>query len=112
MTRWTTRVKVTRETIWLRVRDATGNELLKAALPRSPEHPRAVLTLLEGVALWAGEALCAVTSVDDSAGPSHDVWDGWPFASALVRFEFAPPPGRVRRLRLTRSRQRIFEFGR
>ena len=112
MTKWTTHVDVMRETIRLRVRDAMGNELLKADLPRSPEHPRAVLTLLEGLALWAGEALCVATSVNSSAGPSRDVWDGWPFASALVRFEFAPPPGRVRRLHLGRSRQRAVEVGR
>ena len=111
MTTWTTQVNVNRETIRLRVRDATGNELLKAVLPRSPEHPRAVLTLLEGLALWAGEALCVATSVDASAGPSHDVWDGWPFASALVRFEFAPPPAPTRRLRLVRSRKQTVEVG-
>lgn len=112
MTKWTTHVHVFRETIRLRVRDSMGNELLKAALPRSAEHPRAVLTFLEGLALWAGEPLCVATSVDGSAGPSPDVWDGWPFASALVRFEFASAPGRVRRLRLGGVRRRGTEIGR
>jgi hypothetical protein len=112
MTSWTTQIRVTRETIRLRVWDATGNDLVRAALPRSPHHPRAVLTLLEGLALWAGEVLCVATSVDSSAGPSPDVWDGWPFASVLVRFEFPPPLGRRHRLRLKRAHRGLVEVGR
>ena len=113
MTKWTTQVHVLRETIRVRVRNSMGDELLKATLPRSTEHPRAVLTFLEGLALWAGEPLCIATSVDSSAGPSPDVWDGWPFESALVRFEFTPLRGPVQRLRLARSRHRqLIEVGR
>lgn len=112
MSSWTTQIQVTRETIGVRVRDASGNDLVRAALPRSPQHPRAVLTLLEGLALWAGEELCVATSVASSAGPSPDVWDGWPFASVLVRFEFPPSHGRRRRLRLKKACPGLVEGGR
>lgn len=48
--------------------DAT---ILKAQLARDPKHPRALATLLEGIALWQGQpvraALCA-----DARGLSCD----------------------------------------
>ena len=85
------------------LRSSEGDDLLKACLPASPSHPRALLTLLEGLALWTRPPLCAVIFAPsrcprslDSA-PFADAL--WPGESALVQFEFheAPrrPPGRI-----------------
>ena len=41
-----------------------GSDLLKAHLPNYPDHPRALLTMLEGLALWCGQALCVAISAD------------------------------------------------
>ena len=67
----------------------TGHDLLKARLPVRSRHPRALLTLLEGVALCSGEPLYAVIS----AGKYREDWLGseqwgeelWPDESALVQ---------------------------
>ena len=44
-----------------------GRDLLKARLPTSPCHPRALLTLCEGLALWHGLPLCVAVSADADA---------------------------------------------
>jgi hypothetical protein len=44
------------------VQDA-GHPVLKARLPAEPEHPRALETLAEGLALWWGRPLHAVLGV-------------------------------------------------
>jgi len=44
--------------------------LLKAHLARTPQHPRAVATLLEALALWQGAEVHAAVAVDESDGPS------------------------------------------
>jgi hypothetical protein len=68
-------------------------DLLKARLDTSPRHPRALLTLLEGLSLWAGEPLCVALSVDEGCHHSlpatllGDVM--WPPESQLVRFDIA-----------------------
>jgi hypothetical protein len=38
--------------------------LLKAKLPPMPAHPKAVAMLLEALAAWSGEPLCAVVDAD------------------------------------------------
>jgi hypothetical protein len=82
---------------------AAEGDLLKARLMATPCHPRALLTLLEGLSLWTGQLLCVALSVDDSC----QRWPGmplfgdelWPTESQLVRFDFVD---RVRRkVRLT-----------
>ncbi len=71
-----------------------GDERLKALLPSSPEHPRALLTMLEGVALWAGETLCVAISADVPSshslglGPFTDAPERWPEESALISYVF------------------------
>jgi hypothetical protein len=40
-------------------------ELLRAQLPRTPNHTRAAPTLLEGLALWLGRPLSVVLSAGD-----------------------------------------------
>jgi hypothetical protein len=106
MPSWTITARANRETLCLRVRNCLGDELLHARLPLPPDHPRALLALLEGLALWVGEPLCAVISADDAADPSPSLGVSWTPTSALVRFEFAPPRLAQRRLRLARARPR------
>jgi len=65
-------------------------DLLKAQLDLRPSHPRALLTLLEGLSLWSGEPLPVVLSVDDHCNDSLPslLGDGpWPGESQLVRFD-------------------------
>jgi hypothetical protein len=90
---WTSTLKISPREVRLLVTEFGAADLLKARLPMSPSHPRALLTLLEGLALWRGRPL--VVAID--AGESSPCWYGsglfgdelWPGESALVRFEFA-----------------------
>jgi hypothetical protein len=101
MAQWPTTIRIEAEDVKLLVTSPQGDDQIKARLPRQPRHPRALLTLLEGVALWSGEPLYAVIS----AGEHRDDWLGcevwgeelWPAESALVHFDFAVPPARARR---------------
>lgn len=69
-----------------------GGDLLKARLDTQPCHPRALLTLLEGLSLWCGEPLSVALTVGERSHaslPSMLFGDElWPGESALVRFEF------------------------
>jgi len=102
MTPWTTTLRIGDDEVKLLVTSHASDDLIKARLARQPRHPRALLTLLEGVALWSGEPLYAVIS----AGGRPDDWLGcetwgddlWPAESPLVHFDFAVPPSRSRRL--------------
>ena len=53
---WKAVLQVTRSSALLLVTSEVG-DVLKARLPLSPSHPRALLTLLEGLSLWDGEPL-------------------------------------------------------
>lgn len=46
------------------VQDGWEQRLLKARLPHSPQHPRAVATLCEAMALWCNRSVCAALVVD------------------------------------------------
>jgi hypothetical protein len=100
MAQWPTTLRI-EDDVKLLVTSPQGDDLIKARLPIRPPHPRALLTLLEGVALFSGEPLYAVIS----AGEERDCWLGseqwaedlWPTESPLVRFDFAFPPPRGRR---------------
>lgn len=95
MRTWMTMVEPSRQAVRILAIDVDGNEILKARLPPYPQHPRALLTLLEGLALWIGNPVTAVVS----AGPSVDLrcgqalFDGGllPADSALVRFDIVTP---------------------
>jgi hypothetical protein len=63
MVQWRAAVEPTAGQTKILVTDEDGNEVLKAALSAAPNHPRALLTLLEGLALWAGHPLTAAISV-------------------------------------------------
>jgi hypothetical protein len=100
MSLWSTNLRIGKD-LRLLVTSPEGDDLIKARLPLRPPHPRALLTMLEGIALFSGEPLYAVIS----AGSHQDAWLGseqwcenlWPAESPLVRFDFAIPPPRARR---------------
>ena len=72
MALWPTMLRIGGKELKLLVTSPQGDDLLKARLPVRPPHPRALLTLLEGVALWSGEPVLAVIS----AGAHRDAWLG------------------------------------
>ena len=101
MALWPTTLRIGGKELKLLVTSPDGDDLLKARLPVRPPHPRALLTLLEGVALWSGEPVLAVIS----AGAHREEWlasdawgdELWPTESQLVHFDYATPPVRARR---------------
>ena len=56
--------------------------------------PADILTMLEGIALWAGETLCVAISADVPSshslglGPFTDAPERWPEESALISYVF------------------------
>jgi hypothetical protein len=72
MAQWPTTIRIGAEDLKLLVSSPEGDDRIKARLPIRSSHPRALLTLLEGVALFSGEPLYAVIS----AGEHHDAWLG------------------------------------
>lgn len=93
---WTCKLAVTRNEVQLLVRSSEGGDVLKARLqPPQPRQPPALLTILEGVALWSGSPPCAAVSADESAqrGCALGLFgdEAWQAESPLVRFE---PAGR------------------
>jgi hypothetical protein len=99
---WKGSVRLTTRDVKVLVQDPQKGDLLKARLPLSAQHPRALLTLLEGIALWRGQPLRTVVV---SAGEGCLSWSGsglfgdelWPGDSQLVRYEIG---GRDSRRRL------------
>ena len=97
---WPTTLRIDKD-LKLLVTSPEGDDLIKARLPLRPPHPRALLTMLEGIALFSGQPLHAVIS----AGSEREAWldseqwcgDLWPTESPLVQFDFALPPPRARR---------------
>ena len=71
MALWPTTARIARD-LKLLVTSPEGDDLIKARLPIRPPHPRALLTMLEGIALYSGEPLCVVIS----AGEHRDAWVG------------------------------------
>jgi hypothetical protein len=102
MALWSTTLRIDTD-LRLLVRSSEGNDLIKARLSVRPPHPRALLTMLEGIALYSGESLYVVVS----AGARQDDWldaeqwceELWPAESPLVRFDFVTPRRSPLRLR-------------
>lgn len=94
---WHCTLRVTQHQAKILVRCPEG-DLLKARLDTYPCHPRALLTLLEGLSLWSGEPLSVALSADErcrASLPSTLFGDElWPGESPLVRFDIVH---RVRR---------------
>src|SRR2546427_6617281 len=79
--------------------------ILKARLPEAPQHPRALRTLAEGVALWYGRPLYAALCVAaETLSASHHFgmrrWTAWSAPRSLRstsslgdRARPAPAPG-------------------
>ena len=65
-------MEVRASSIKLRVWEASGGLALRAEIHRVPDHPRALLWLLEGLALRSGAPLPAVISAGGFGGPSLD----------------------------------------
>jgi len=61
-------------------------DVLKAKLPLRREHPRALVTVLEGLALWQGGPLGVVHYVDAKARGCTD----WAFSNADLGGERSP----------------------
>jgi hypothetical protein len=103
MADWKTVLGVTHKAVRVLVISSEGEDLLKAHLPSNPDHPRALLTVLEGLALWHGKPMSAVISADVPVSHSLGLgsfgdFDNWPSDSALVQFKFAIPARGGRRL--------------
>lgn len=97
---WLAKLEIRPKSLKLTVIDAEGNEVLKAIFGRAPRHPRALLTLLEGVALWSEETLRCVISAEHPVSHSLGLGpfgDEWPEESALVRFQVVQRACRRRR---------------
>lgn len=94
-----------------------GQDLVKARLPTTPQHPRALSTLLEGLALWTAAPVHAVLVAEGPLGACHvdTLYEGFlPVGTSNVEFEIVDPrehkrlagPGRFRQLRLLHGRVR------
>jgi len=116
MSRWKTGLEVLPDAVQVLMTSPEGDDVVKARLPGYPDHPRALLTVLEGLALWCGEpldvAIFAANSVSHSLGlgPFSDS-DTWPVESALVHFEFVAPGPRGRRIRSLGDFDRLRRLG-
>jgi hypothetical protein len=77
-----------------------GETLLKARLSDRPAHPRALLTVLEGLALWTGRRLPTALAVDGSSTSSIELLlpDGLCWDSPLVEVHLVDRQRRRSRL--------------
>ena len=100
MEQWQARMRIEAGQVRLLVTSEERGDVLKAVLPPVPQHPRALLTLLEGLALYRGQRLSTVVSAE----PDYLSWHGsalfgdelWPGESQLVRFHIVAPERRRR----------------
>ena len=118
MATWNPIMEVLPNSTRLLVVSEVGDELLKAELPAHSRHPRALLAVFEGLALYSGTPLCVAISaenpVSDSLGLGafSDLDERWPEQSALVQFVFLAPPPRGRRLGGVGDFRRLRRLGR
>lgn len=93
MNPWRGVLRVSRHEVKLLILNEAGQDTLKARFAPNPQHPRAMLTLLEGLALYSGHRL----TVALSAGVNSPAWlccrllgnELWPAESQLVAFTVA-----------------------
>lgn len=102
MRAWQCKLRVTQHEAKLLLTTPEQGDLLKARLDPRPSHPRALLTMLEGLSLWSGHPLCVALHVDERSlpGPGSMLFGDelWPAESALVRFDVVPRARRRGRL--------------
>lgn len=76
-------------------------DLLKAVLPPlTMAHPRAVMTLLEGLSLWTQQRLFVALAVDEegrSFAEAEGLCDALGYGTTSVHFEVGVVPRRSRR---------------
>jgi len=63
---WSAKVRLRLVRMEVTVRGPEG-ELMRASLPPTPAQPRALVTLLEGLARWQGAALHTAVAADERA---------------------------------------------
>jgi hypothetical protein len=97
---WAVSVRCTSRETKLLVTDEL-HDVLKARLSSTPRHPRALVTLCEGLALWHGAQLHVAVSAEDDA---RDCFERIFYAdglvepeSPLVMLEHRPSRARARR---------------
>jgi hypothetical protein len=113
---WNVSLKASSTQLLLLVSEQGANDLLKARLPMDPQHPRALLTLLEGLALWSAHPLTVAVTAGESSerlyGSGLFGDELWPGESQLVQFRLVSPErqkplastlGSFRSLRRTRA---------
>lgn len=96
---WLATVEVEADSIRVELNGLDG-VLLKARLPRDPSQPRALTSLLEGLALWVGRQLCVVICADSPVNPSlglGEEGDAWPRHTPLLDFLFVERGARATR---------------
>lgn len=99
---WTAILKVSPFQIRIMLQNLDGEVVLRACLPMPPEHPRALLDLLEAFSLWHGHPLDTVLSAAARSASSFDaaLWGDdllWG-PSARVHITFLACTGRQLRL--------------
>ncbi|WP_428261783.1 hypothetical protein [Haliangium sp.] len=99
---WQCKLRVTQHEVKLLVTSTEQGDLLKARLDPRPPHPRALLTMLEGLSLWSGHPLWVALHADASSlgcrGAALFGDELWPAESPLVRYEVVPHDRRQVRL--------------
>jgi hypothetical protein len=93
MREWKTVLQVSQSDAFLLV-TSEGEDLVKAKLCASPSHPRALLTLLEGLDV----VVSAGVRCEDWAMPALFGDELFPAESQLVRYHIVHPARRARRL--------------
>lgn len=88
---FTVTIEITPKVVRLLVTEPSG-DVLKAEFRAYPGHNRALMSVLEGLALWSGHPLCvaivAEQPVSHSLGLGSFGGDDWPESNALVDFAF------------------------
>jgi hypothetical protein len=91
-----------RNQLWMLGMDQNEEAVLKARLPLDPLHPRALITVLEGLALWSGHRLPVALGVSASSVSSIAALlpDGPAWMSPLVDIQVLDHPTRSAKRRL------------
>ncbi len=92
-------LEITPTVVRLLVTELEG-DVVKAAFTAYPDHTRALLLILEGLALWSGHPLSVAIHAEHPVSHSLGLGsfgDDWPEESALVHFLFVDTSGDKRR---------------
>lgn len=87
---WKATLEITPTAVRLLVTESTG-DVLKAEFRAYPDHNRALMSVLEGLALWSGHPLCVAIVAERPVSHSLGLGgfgDDWPETNALVDFVF------------------------